>query len=131
MAFPRVIWAGSQPLHKSHVERFRLVQRPEARPGHPEDVPFGVEQRVGLSEMGRLNWGSIKDDKQTLREAIYALSHAFGKVLVSDPKDLIAGHPINCEVNLAIIEGREAIGCDCHGPDEPEGQVRPQIERRQ
>lgn len=119
MEYPVVIWMGKQPLRQDSARRFRLVYRGPARPGRPDDVPFAVEQRIGQSMMKRLNWDGPKSET-AMKEAIYALGHALGQILMKTPLELCMTHPIHCEENMALIEGRESRGCDCHGPAEPE-----------
>lgn len=115
MNFPFVIWSGTEPLKGKG--RFRLVHRGPARDGRPDDVPFGLEQKTGASYMKTFNW-----EAPTLGtpHAIHALSHTLGQVLTVDPKKLTLDHPLYCELNLAVCEGREPKGCDCAAPADPE-----------
>ena len=69
--------------------------------------------------MKRLNWGP-PERKQAKTEAIHALSHALGLLLMVDLKALNLTHPLHCEINMAQVENRATKGCDCEGPDEPE-----------
>lgn len=124
MGIPTVIWMGSQPIDRASKRRYRIVYRGPARPGRADDVPFALELRIGQSMMKQLNWDFPNDVQNgSQREAIYALVHAFGQTLMVDPAKLVAGHPIHCECNQAVIENRESKGCDCQGPDEPGEKV--------
>ena len=114
MTFPFVIWLGRNPLRKNGA-LFRLVNRGPARENRPDDVPFTVEQRIEPSMMKKTQWGQPRDKQ----EAIYAMSDILGKILMVDPERLVSGHPINCELNMAVIEEREPKGCDCNGPVDP------------
>jgi len=116
---PFVIWMGSNPIKRASARLFRLVYRGPARANRPDDTPFAAEQRIGLSQMKRFNWDRPDRASGAEQEALWAISHAFGQVLMADPGKLAAGHPIHCELNMAVIEGREAKGCDCAGPAEP------------
>jgi len=89
MNYPTVIWMGKEPLAvmKKAARRFRIVHRGPARANRPDDVPFALEQRTGQSMMKRMNWGPPESD-QAKREAIHALSHAIGILLVVDLKAL-------------------------------------------
>ena len=120
MKFPTVIWMGKEPLavHKKAARRFRIVHRGPARPDRPDDVPFALEQRIGQSMMKRMNWAPPISE-QAKQEAIHALAHALGLLLMVDVKALNLEHPLHCELNMAIVEGRPSVGCDCDGPDEP------------
>jgi hypothetical protein len=118
--YPMVVWMGSNPIQRASNRRYRVVYRGPARPGRPDDTPFAVEQRIGQSSMKRLNWAKPNRDSGAEEEALWAVGHAFGQVLMADPARLTPGHPIHCELNMAAIEGREPRGCDCHGPAEPE-----------
>ena len=116
--FPKVIWIGRQPIGKSSRRLFRLVYRGPARENRPDDVPFAVELRIGCNMMKRMNWSNpIQGDGG--QEAIWALSHVLGLALMARPESLVAGHPIHCELNMAILEGRVTKGCDCNGPADP------------
>ena len=119
MKFPTVIWMGREPIHKGNARRFRLVHRGPARPNRPDDVPFACEERIGQSMMKRLNWGPPRSGFGE-KEAIYALSHALGQLLMVDMGKLRLDHPLYCELNMAVAEERDPRGCDCNGPDEPE-----------
>ncbi|OAI41264.1 hypothetical protein AYO40_03525 [Planctomycetaceae bacterium SCGC AG-212-D15] len=81
-------------------------------------MPFSLEQRIGSNMMKKLNWG-VPEGVEAKQEAIFALTHCFGLLLNCDPKKLIPGHPLHCELNMAIAEGRDPKGCDCNGPDDP------------
>ncbi len=111
MNYPLVIWTGKQPLHPKSSSRFRLVHRGPAREDRPDDVPFSLERMAGVNMMKEETWVPPRGDK--LLEAVYALSHAFGLLLAVDPRRLNLDHPLWCELNLAIVEGREPKGCDC------------------
>jgi hypothetical protein len=111
--YPFVIWAGSEPL-KSRG-RFRLVHRGPVREHRPDDVPFGLEQCTGVSFMKDRQWGGIKSHEH----AIHAITHVLGLLLIVDPKRLNLDHPLYCELNLAVAEGREPRGCDCDKPADP------------
>jgi hypothetical protein len=114
---PFVIWMGRQPLDASGI-LFRVVDRGPARENRSDDVPFALEQRIGISMMKRHNWGPPRSI-EAKQEAIHALVHAYGQLLTVDPKKLDLNHPLHCEVNLAVAEGREPKGCDCNGPADP------------
>jgi hypothetical protein len=126
MKFPTVIWMG-KAVFKKNTRRFRVVYRgPTREKMENHDTPFICEQRIGQSMMKRLNWDAPRPgaaDGPTayaMQECIWALSHAFGQILMAYPESLVQGHPIHCELNMSAIEGRESRGCDCDGPDEPE-----------
>lgn len=110
--FPLVVWQGKQPLRPKEAGLYRLVARGPARPERPDDVPFALERRVGRDAMKQDTWAPPRDQHGML-EAVWALSHAFGLLLSVDPRKLNLDHPLYCELNLAIAEGREPRGCDC------------------
>ncbi len=111
MRYPLVIWQGRQPLNGGKGTLFRVVHRGPPRADRPDDVPWGVEQRLGMSMLKEETWGPVAD--RLCREAAHALVHAYGLLLSVDPKKLNLEHPLFCELNLAISEGRESRGCDC------------------
>ena len=117
--YPTVIWMGKEPLHPRTARRYRIVDRGPARPGRSDDVPFALEQRTGQSMMKRLNWGPCVNESAK-DEAIHALTHAIGLLLTVEVGKLRSDHPLHCDINMAIVEGREAKGCDCDRPEEPE-----------
>ena len=108
---PLVIWQGRQPLNNGQGTLFRIVDRGPPRENRPDDVPCGCEQRLGMNMLKEETWGPVKD--RLCREAVHALVHAFGLLLKVDPHKLNLDHPLYCELNLAIAEGREPRGCDC------------------
>lgn len=110
MNYPMVIWQGTEPLH-SHGY-FRLVFRGPPRHNVNDDVPFGLEQRLGPDAMKVMAWGKIKNPEAQLH-AIQSLTHALGQVLCVDPRKLNLDHPLFCEENLSVAEGRQSRGCDC------------------
>ena len=115
MDFPFVIWTGTEPL--KNKGRFRIVHRGPARPERSDDVPFGIEQKHGCSFMKVFTWGPVKQGAKD--HAIHALTNSLGLLLTVDPKKLNLDHPLYCELNLAIAEGREPKGCDCAAPADP------------
>jgi hypothetical protein len=48
-----------------------------------------------------------------LLDAIHTLVNALGLMLTVDPKKLNLDHPLYCELNIAVAEGRQPRGCDC------------------
>ena len=120
MITPMVIWIGTNPLRDEG--RFRVVYRGSPRPERPDDVPFAVEKCIGPDNMKIMRWAQPKE-QGTLQVASWALTHAFGSLLMVDPKKLNLDHPLFCELNLAIAEGREPRGCDCQRPANPEKGV--------
>lgn len=117
MDFPFVIWSGTEPLKGKG--RFRLVHRGPARESRPDDVPFGLEQKLGVSFMKVYQWGTVKQGAE--RNAIHSLAHALGQLLTVDLRKLDLNHPLFCETNMAIAECRESRGCDCKRPADPSG----------
>jgi hypothetical protein len=118
MNIPTVIWMGGQPLNPTNRRRYRLVYRGLSRPSRPDDVPFACEQRIGQSMMKRLNWDKPHGEGAA-HEAVWALGHALGQLLMHDPADFCIGHPLHCEINMAIAEGRiaqVAIATDLTNP---------------
>lgn len=105
---PMVIWQGTEPLHKKGS--FRLVYRGPARPDRPDDVPFSIEQKLGVNAMKAVSWGPVKEGSR--REALWALSHALGLLLTMETERIDLNHPLYCEVNMAVAEKRDARGCD-------------------
>lgn len=117
-SFPFVIWAGRNPLHKKNSPLFRLVARGPARETRKDDVPFGLEVRANHDFMKEHSW-LVPSKPDTQREAIWALAHALGSILAFDPKQLNLSHPLHCEINMALFEGRPCKGCDCNSPPDP------------
>jgi hypothetical protein len=117
---PMVIWSGTEPLKQQG--RFRIVDRGPARPERPDDVPFGLEQCLGCNFMKQKVWGPVKGHYDgSAGHAMNALTHALGLLLSVDPKKLDLNHPLYCEQNLSVAEGRESRGCDCDRPADPTG----------
>lgn len=116
MIFPMVIWTGTNPLREEG--RFRVVYRGPPRADRPDDVPFAVEKCIGLDSMKIKRWVQPKD-QGSLQVAAWSLAHALGVILMVDPKRLNLDHPLYCELNLAVAEGRKSRGCDCDRPPDP------------
>jgi hypothetical protein len=121
---PMVIWQGHAPIVKN-PRSFRIVDRGPARQERPDDVPFALECKTGLSMMKTYNWAVTEpqNNPAQAKEAIWALSHAMGLLLTVDPKRLYIEHPLYCEMNLAVAEQRESKGCDCPFPNDPDRRV--------
>ena len=117
--FPFVIWMGRQPLRPKQGRLFRIVHRGPARPARADDVPFAVEVRSGVDSMKVEHWGKANRENGAEQEAMYAMVHALGQLLCVDPKKLDLNHPLYCECNMAVVEGRESRGCDCKAPADP------------
>jgi hypothetical protein len=115
--YPFVIWLGKGPL-KQNTGHYRVVHRGPPRPNRPDDVPFALEKQTGVSMMKKRQWGPPQTHEAKL-DALHALVHAFGLLLSVDPKKLDLEHPLHCEINLAVAEGRESRGCDCNSPADP------------
>ena len=116
MKKPMVIWMGTEPL--KNRGRFRVVDRGPPRTDRTGDVPFSVEKHLGYDMMKMPNWGPVPEG-QAAQYALWALSHALGQLLTVDPKKLNLDHPLFCELNMAVAEGRESKGCDCDRPADP------------
>jgi hypothetical protein len=118
--FPEIIWVGRDPVDSTHGRRFRLIDQGPKRE-NKNDLRFGVEKLVGVNRMHGQTWVDPHDVKAekiegNLLGAVRALADLAGRVLQVDPANLVAGHPICCDLNMAVLEARVPRGCDCDAP---------------
>lgn len=121
---PRVVWIG-----KIGHEVFRIVDRRAPREDKTKDVRVRLEQARGRDAMDVKSWGGVHESARSL--AMRALTQAFAEVLVRLPLEFDIGHPMFCELNLAVAEGRDPRGCDCGRPADPPFLVTHYTERPQ
>lgn len=107
---PRVIWQGHLG---GSTEIFRLTDR-GIRAESKTNRRFHVEQARGRDAMGKRTWvGPGMMDENNFKAALLTLGSVLGRVINMKPEELVSGHTISCDLNMAVIDGRESRDCDC------------------